>query len=219
MATIDEELAQMERDIRQLKIEYDQFFGGGRKRPPTEIEWRIEQIVKRHGERAGELKFGQRFRLNNLTQTYAKYKDIFRKKTVLKEEGRSQRHFGAAAKAIEAERAKAHHGASVHPVEIPAAAVVSAGRRAAAVAEPPIAFRVVCADPENETENVDRLFNAFVTAKRQAGEETSKLSQAGFKEFVRKKTKDLQEKQKCRDVEYVVEVVAGQVRLKALVKA
>jgi hypothetical protein len=219
MATIDEELAQMERDIRQLKIEYDQFFGGGRKRPPTEIEWRIEQIVKRHGERAGELKFGQRFRLNNLTQTYAKYKDIFRKKTVLKEEGRSQRHYGAAAKAIEAERAKSHHGASGHPVEIPAAAVASAGRRAAAVAEPPIAFRVVCADPEHETENVDRLFDAFVTAKKQAGEETSKLSQAGFKEFVRKKTKDLQEKQKCRNVEYVVEVVAGQVKLKALVKA
>src|SRR5277367_1183299 len=121
MATIDEELAQLERDIRQLKIEYDQYFGGGRKRPPTEIEWRIELIVKRYGERGGELKFGQRFRFNNLTQTYAKYKDIFRKKVQLKEEGRSQRHFGAAAKAIEAERAKAH-GAPVYPVEIPAAA-------------------------------------------------------------------------------------------------
>ena len=33
MATIDEELGQLERDIRQLKIEYDQYFGGGRKRP------------------------------------------------------------------------------------------------------------------------------------------------------------------------------------------
>src|SRR3984885_10830610 len=106
--TIDEELAGMERDIRQLKIEYDQFFGGGRKRPPTEIEWRIEQVIKRHGERAGELKMQQRFRLTNLTQTYAKYKDIFRKKTVLKEEGRSQKHYGAAAKMIEAERAKKH---------------------------------------------------------------------------------------------------------------
>ena len=46
MATIDEELAQMERDIRQLKIEYDMYFGGGRKRPPTEVEWRIELLVK-----------------------------------------------------------------------------------------------------------------------------------------------------------------------------
>jgi hypothetical protein len=78
---------------------------------------------------------------------------------------------------------------------------------------------VVCADPERETENVDKLFHAFVSAKKQAGEETSKLSQAGFKEFVRKKTKDLQDKQNCRDVEYVVETVAGQVKLKALVKS
>jgi hypothetical protein len=28
--------------IRQLKVEYDMFFGGGRKRPPAEIVWRIE---------------------------------------------------------------------------------------------------------------------------------------------------------------------------------
>ena len=55
MATIDEELAQMERDIRQLKIEYDMYFGGGRKRPPTEIEWRIDQIVRRYSERGGDL--------------------------------------------------------------------------------------------------------------------------------------------------------------------
>ena len=32
MATFDEELSQLEKDIRQLKIEYDQYFGGGRKR-------------------------------------------------------------------------------------------------------------------------------------------------------------------------------------------
>jgi len=220
--TIDEELSGMERDIRQLKIEYDQFFGGGRKRPPTEIEWRIEQVIKRHGERAGELKMQQRFRLTNLTQTYAKYKDIFRKKTVLKEEGRSQKHYGAAAKMIEAERAKK---APEPPSVIPPPPTVlreeaPVSRRAVATAAAAAnAFRVTCADPERETENVDRLFQAFVSAKKSAGEETSKLSQAGFKEFVRKKTKDLQEKQNCRDVEYVVETVAGQVKLKALVKS
>jgi hypothetical protein len=224
MATIDEDLGQLERDIRQLKIEYDQYFGGGRKRPPTEIEWRIELVVKRYGERGGELKFGQRFRFNNLTQTYAKYKDIFRKKVQLKEEGRSQRHFGAAAKAIEAERAKAHP--ELHPeVAAPAshaAPVIEAPavtRRVVAAEAPAAAFRVVCADPENETENVERLYHAFVQAKTQTGEEIHKLSQAGFKEFVRKKTKDLQEKQNCRNVEYVVEVVEGQVKLKALVKS
>src|ERR1700740_2430875 len=106
MATIDEDLSQLERDIRQLKIEYDMYFGGGRKRPPTEIEWRIDLFVKRYAERGGELKFAQRFRYNNLSQTYAKYKDIFRKKVAFKEEGKVQRHFGAAARAIEAVRMK-----------------------------------------------------------------------------------------------------------------
>jgi hypothetical protein len=223
MATIDEELGQLERDIRQLKIEYDQYFGGGRKRPPTEIEWRIETIIKRYAERGGELKFGQRFRYNNLTQTYAKYKDIFRKKVQQKEEGRSQRHFGAAAKAIEAERAKHQAPAPAAVVQAPAvaaAAVIEAPSVAAAAApSQPAAFRMVCSEPEHEAEKVDQLYQAFLQAKARAGEETGKLSPAGFKEFVRKKTKDLQDKQNCRDVEYVVEVVDGQVKLKALVKA
>src|SRR3979411_200309 len=109
MPTVDEDLAQIEKDIRQLKIEYDQYFGGGRKRPPTEIEWRIDLLVKRYSERGGELKFAQRFRFNNLSQTYAKYKDIFRKRTAQKEEGKVQIPLGAAAKEIEAARAAKHN--------------------------------------------------------------------------------------------------------------
>jgi hypothetical protein len=205
MATIDEELAQLERDIRQLKIEYDQYFGGGRKRPPTEIEWRIDLMVKRYAERGGELKYGQRFRLNNLTQTYAKYKDIFRKRTQQKEEGKIQRHFGAAAKAIEAERASKQ---PKKPAETVAAAAAGAG-----------AFRVVCSEPEREPEKVDQLYQAFLQAKQQAGEQTGKLSRSSFNEFVLKKTNDLKKQKNCKDVEYVVELVDGQVKLKALVKA
>jgi len=211
MATIDEELAQLERDIRQLKIEYDQYFGGGRKRPPTEIEWRIDLMVKRYAERGGDLKYGQRFRLNNLTQTYAKYKDIFRKKTQQKEEGKIQRHFGAAAKAIEAERA---HKNPEKPEELPAGVAETAASPA-----PQGAFRVTCSEPEREAEKVDLLYQAFLQAKQQAGEQTGKLSRSSFNEFVLKKTKDLRKQKNCRDVEYVVEVVDGQVKLKALVKA
>src|ERR1700687_2238483 len=199
MATIDEELAQLENDIRQLKIEYDQYFGGGRKRPPTEIEWRIELMVKRYGERGGDLKFGQRFRYNNLTQTYAKYKDIFRKRTQQKEEGKVQRHFGAAAKAIEAERAKAS------AAQKPPAAAASA-------------FRMICSEPEQESDKVDQLYQAYQQATAQTGGSV-KQSRENFSEFVSKKTKELQQQKNCREVEYVVEVVNGEVKLKALVKA
>jgi hypothetical protein len=205
MATIDEELGQLERDIRQLKIEYDQYFGGGRKRPPTEIEWRIDLLIKRYAERGGELKFAQRFRFNNLSQTYAKYKDIFRKKTALKEEGRTLRHFGAAAKQIEAARAK-------EQAQEEAAA-------AAAGVDGTKTFRMVCSEPERETEKVEKLYEAFLQAKQQAGEHTGRLSRSSFNEFVLKKTKELQKQKNCKDVEYVVETVAGQVKLKALVKS
>src|SRR5246127_547247 len=202
MATIDEDLPALEGDIRQLKIEYDMYFGGGRKRPPTEIEWRIELIVKRYGERGGDMKFGQRFRFSNLAQTYAKYKDVFRKRLAQREEGKVQRHFGAAAKAIEAERKKAQ-----------------AATDAAAAAEAAKVFRVVCTAPDKETDKVEPLYEAFVRAKKEAGEEMHKMTRAGFNEFVRKKTKDLQTQKNCQEVEYVVETVDGQVKLKALVKS
>jgi hypothetical protein len=218
MATIDEELSQMERDIRQLKIEYDMFFGGGRKRPPTEIEWRIEQVSKRYAERAGEMKFAQRFRFNNLSQTYAKYKDMFRKRMVRHEEGKVERHFGAAAKAIEAERLRAQAAAEKKEPGAPAAVPVRV-TAAAQVAAEPQGFRMVCSEPDREVDKVDQLYEALVQAKKRAGEETSKLTRSGFNEFVRNKTKDLQTKKNCRDVEYVVETVDGQVKLKALVKS
>jgi len=198
LATVDEDMGQIERDIRQLKIEYDQYFGGGRKRPPSEIEWRIDQMMKRYAERGGELKFAQRFRFNNLSQTYAKYKDIFRKKLQQKEEGKVQRHFGAAAKAIEAERAR---------------------KQEAEAAAGGAAFRITCSEPDQEKDKVEQLYNAFLEAKQKAGEQTGKLTQSSFNEFVRKKTKDLRKQKNCNEVEYVVEVVDGQVKLKALVKA
>ena len=220
MASIDEELAQLERDIRQLKIEYDMFFGGGRKRPPTEVEWRIELLVKRYAERGGELKYGQRFRFNNLSQTYAKYKDVFRKRMARREEGTVQRHFGAAAKAIEAERARTQaETRAKQPPPAETAPPASAASATATHGSAARTFRVAFSQPDHESQKVDQLFEAFLEAKKQAGEETAKLTRAGFNEFVRKKTKDLQTKKNCRDVEYVVETVDGQVKLKALVKS
>jgi hypothetical protein len=206
---IDEELNQFEKDIRQLKIEYEQYFGGGRKRPPTEIEWRLELMAKRYAERSGELKYGQRFRYNNLTQTYSKYKDIFRKRLQQKEEGKVSRHFGSAAKKIEAERAQKH---AETVLKADAAESKKSDDKALAT------FRVVCSKPEQEAEKISKLYEAFLEAKQKAGEDTIKFTRSNFHEFVMKKTKDLQKTKNCKDVEYVVEVTEGHVKLKALVK-
>jgi hypothetical protein len=78
---------------------------------------------------------------------------------------------------------------------------------------------MTCSDPDRESEKVAKLYQALVSAKQSAGEEIGKLTQESFAEFVRKKTKHLQQEKNCTEVEYIVEVVGGQAKLKALVKA
>lgn len=207
MATVDEELGQLDREIRQLKIEYEMYFGGGRKRPPTDIIWRIEQIIKKHGDRGGQLNFSQRFRLNNLIQTYAKYQEMFRKRLKAKEEGTVQRHFGAAARAVEAERAKSH------PAE-PQPDLAGEEQPAAARAG---SYSTWFSDPAKEKDKVEELFGVLLSAKRKAGESTDALNFEGFQQFVKKKTAELKKKGKG-DVEYTVSVEGGHVKLKAKVK-
>ena len=200
MATIDEDLSQLEKDVRMLKIEFEQYFGGGRARPPADTEWRIEQLLKRYGDRTADMNFGQRFRYSNLAQTYAKYREIFRKRFKQKEEGRVQRHFGAAAKAIESERASRR----------PAPGTT---RR-----ETVLLFAVKCSDPDREAEKVEQLYQAFRDAKQSAGEKTDRLTLDTFQEFLRQKTQQFKKRKGCREVEYVVAVEGGQVRLKARVE-
>ena len=55
---IDEEMNQFERDIRQLKIEYEQFFGGGKKRPPDghRMAHRLDDQAPRRPRRGHELR-------------------------------------------------------------------------------------------------------------------------------------------------------------------
>lgn len=214
MPSIDDELGQIERDIRTLKIEYEQYFGGGRPRPPSDTQWRCDNLIKRYAERGADMNYAQRFRYNNLTQTYAKYQDMWRKKTAQKETGTQQHHYGAAAKAIEAERAR--RAAEYEAMKGTAAAVAEpntgAKRRAAT------AFAMTVSDPSREQGKIEELYHKLIEARTETGEKAGTPSLKDFENFVRKKTKDLQDKG-GQAVEYSVTVEAGRVKLKAKVSA
>ncbi len=198
--TIDEDLSQLEKDIRQLKIEYEQYFGGGRKRPPADIEWRIETMLKRHGERGTGMSYAQRFRYGNLSQLYSKFRDIFRKRMKQKEEGTVRRHFGAAAREIEAERARKRTDS-----EKPG--------------KPHFPFCVSCKDPAHEKKKVEQLFAAFRDAKQEAGEATENLTIEAFQQFVRQKTDQLKKQKGAQEVENVINLEGKHARLVARVKS
>jgi len=199
--TTEEDMNQLEKDIRQLKIEYEQYFGGGKKRPPADLEWRIDTNMKRYSDRGPQMNFAQRFRYSNLVQMYTKYREIFRKRMKQKEEGTVQRHFGAAAREIENERKKKHvtrtpsHLSKSWP------------------------FAISCKDPDHEKKKVEDLYTAFRQAKEQSGEDTAKLTLEAFQQFVRQKTGDLKAEQHANEVEFVVTVEGKHARLKARVKS
>lgn len=190
----DEDLGRLERDIRQLKIEYEQYFGGGKKRPPADIEWRIELIIKRYGDRAAEMNYGQRFRYGNLTQTYTKYREIFHKRMRKREEGTVDRHFGAAARAIQAERARSGRTPAPSPVA------------------------VTCFDLERESGKVDELYQAFREALHTSGESVERLSREKFQKFLLQKSEQIR-KERGEQIEFLVSVENGKARLKARVKS
>lgn len=205
--TVDEDLNQVDRDLRTLKIEYEQFFGGGRSRPPSDTQWRVETLMRRFNEHVGNLSSGQRFRYNNLAQTYAKYVEMWRKKTMQKESAASQRHFGAAAKAIEAARKAAGQS--------PIPATEAARPHAQTMAED-APFVLSFSDPDREREKVGRLYQKLIEARAKAGEKTAGPSLNDFERFVQQKSKELQSKG-AHDVEYSVNIEGGRVKLKARV--
>lgn len=212
MATIDEDLSQIERDIRTLKIEYEQFFGGGRPRPPADTQWRVDTMMRRYNERGGDLTFAQRFRFNNLAQTYAKYVDMWRKKTMQKEAATQQHHFGAAARAIEAERAR--EAAAKQAATAALEPAVAAKSRGAVAAQAASAFAMSFSNPEKEKDKINTLYQKLIEARTETGEKAGAPSLKDFEKFVRQKTKDLQDKG-GREVEYTVTIESGRVKLKA----
>src|SRR6202049_2006908 len=194
--TVDEDLGQLERDIRQLKIEYEQYFGGGKARPPSEIEWRIDTMLKRYSDRGAEMNYTQRFRYGNLTQMYSKYREMFRKRLKQKEEGLVQRHFGAAAREIEKERARKHADSS----------------KPGSAAHFP--FAISCKDPDHEKKKVEQLYAAFRKAKEQAGESIGRQTLEAFQQFVHQKTAQLKKQKNAHEVEYVVTLEGNRALLK-----
>jgi hypothetical protein len=191
--TVDEELNNLDDGVRRLKIEYDVYFGGGSKKPPADLEWRVQSLIKKYAD-GRAMNYAQRFRYNTITQKYALFNNLWQKKLRVKEEG--YRRPQDALLAIQGVREFEDKG----------------GRKRSGTR----GFRIQCSDPEAEKEKVRALFDAMVEAKKRAGEKPSAAGNfESFQAFVKKKTEQIRKEQKCSSVEYSVELEKGQVKLKA----
>ena len=86
--SIDDQLNRLDEDIRKLKVEFEIYFNGGTKKPPYDMKYRTDSLVKRLYDARG-MTFGQRFKYNSLVARYNVYKELWRRTVKnLEESGR-----------------------------------------------------------------------------------------------------------------------------------
>jgi hypothetical protein len=206
--TTDEELTVLDTQLRRLKIEYEIYFSNPTKRPPTDIEWKVLSLLRKFSD--GRLSFSQRYRYNEMAQRYAIYSDLWRKKSRIREEGYRRPQdalLSVQGVRVTEEELKPHH----HPV-YGVAHAAAAG--AEAHASQPFTLHSV---DHAEREQVERLYNTLVAAKKKAGESVSGNLDS-FSTFVQKKTEQIRKQYGCEGVEFSVELTEGHVKLKAKAK-
>jgi hypothetical protein len=188
--TVDEEISQLEDALRRLKIEYDVFFGGGKKVPPTDLEWRVQSLIKKYSDNGSKMTFPQRFRYNAIAQRHALFSDLWRQKLKIKEEGYRR------------------------PSD---AALGIAGLRSVSDSDPKHETANFVLDTRSDDRQVEAIFEKMVQAREKAGLPTSGTLDS-FKKFVQGKSAQIRQQSGCEAVEYTVEVQEGQVRLTAKAK-
>ena len=206
--TTDEELNVLDTQLRRLKIEYEIYFSNPTKKPPTDIEWKVLALLRKFSD-GGRMNFSQRFRYNEMAQRYAIYSDLWRKKSRIREEG--YRRPQDALLSVQGVRASEEELKPQHPK------AYGVSRAAAAAGAPSSPHYTLHSVDQGEREQVERLYNTLVAAKKKAGESVSG-SIDSFTTFVQKKTEQIRKQYHCDSVEYSVELADGHVKLKAKAK-
>ncbi len=78
MNNYDEELDILDDGIRRLKIEYEIYFSGHRRKPPDDVRARVDKSAKRLAD-AVDMSMAQRFRYNTLIARLCVYRDRWRR--------------------------------------------------------------------------------------------------------------------------------------------
>lgn len=193
VVTVDEELSQLDDNVRRLKIEYDVFFGGGAKKPPTDLEWRVQSTMKKFSD-GRRMSYGQRFKFSTIQQKFAIYNSLWQQKLRIKEEGYRRPQDALLAiqgvREVEGER---------DAIDVDAAA-----------------FKITDAEAEKST--IKALYDAMLHAGKASKSKGPAGTFESFQKFVKKKTEQLRQEYGSNAVEFAVEVEDGKVRLKAKAK-
>src|SRR5260370_9677660 len=209
LVTIEEELNLLDHQLRRLKIEYEIFLNNPKKRPPTDIEWKVLSSIRKLRDSA-RLSFWQRFKYNEMAHRYGIQSDLGRKKLRIREEG--YRRPADAILSVQGVRVSKEHEAK-HAVY----GLIHHGHSAGGGEPGDQRFSVQCSGAAAEREQVASLYKALSEAKQKSGEKVSGNLDS-FAAFVKKKTSEIRKQHGCDTVVYSVEMQGAQVKHKANAK-
>jgi hypothetical protein len=195
---IEEDVDAIERSIRQLQIEWDKFFGGLERKPPTDLKAKLEALIRRHAN--AEIRNNtERFRYQSLTAKYNTLNELWSKRLRAKEEGKPLGIHGLKA--------------DVLPPPPPSAA---AKRPAGPAARPAENAEVRVQSLDRDAKAVRSLYERFLAARQAAGE-NAPVKFDSFQKLIGQQTSRLISEKGGQAVDFRLETRDGKVSLKAKV--
>jgi hypothetical protein len=191
---INDDLDILERQFRQLQIEWEKFFGGVEKKPPTDLRARVEALIKKYAY-AEIRNNGERFRYQTLSSRYATFNELWNKRMRAIEEGRPMGIHGIYERRV-----------APPPVYAPAAPAARAPGSGSG--------EVRVKDPGGDTDAVRSLFDRFLEARKAAGE-AAPVKFESFQKIISQQAARILSEKGAQAVDFRLETKDGKVSLKA----
>ena len=196
-----EDLDAIEGSIRRLQIEWDKFFSGLERKPPTDLKMRLEALLRQHAN--SEIRNNtDRFRYQTLTARFNTLSELWSKRLRLKEEGRVFGQHG-----LKAEMLPPPPPAPL--VEAPQAAAPRAAARAQQT-------EIRVKNPEHDAAAVQALYQRFLAERQRAGE-NAPVRYESFQKLIGQQTQRILAEKGGQAVDFRLETKDGKVSLKAKV--
>jgi hypothetical protein len=190
-----EDLDRLDVTMRQLQVKWDLFFNGQEKKPPSDLQSQVEQLIKRYAN--SEIRNnGERFRYQSLSARYTTFNELWQKRLRVREEGKA---FGM-------------HGLRAEQLPPPKPAAPPPGPKAQGRA--PAAGEIRVADATRDNDAVQELYNRFVEERIRAGEAHAPVFE-NFRDLIRQQTERIRAEKGAQAVDFRLETRDGKVSLKA----
>jgi hypothetical protein len=177
---IDEDLNELELDIKRLRIEYEQFFRGAMKREPSVLRGKIQKTISSFMQTPPRNAM-QKFRFNSLNARYQSFRQMWGRTMRQMEEGTYRQHQFKLKRKEEEERAARELEALQR--EQDALSVRRSAARPADAAKPQAQ-----AQAPAPASGLDRLAEALRTARQKTGESDAGVTRERLAAIVKKQT-------------------------------